>query len=114
MTKIQKMSLQEAMDETFPKIKEVTIREGQDVENVEAVICVTVESMPIPYTPAEIENCSKCTARIWVSFTSPKSPPRICYHCYVIMTKSLDEGKGIEIGVSREVAELAAARRKLS
>lgn len=53
----------------------------EDADHANIVVCMRVSILPIPYVQAEIEHCSKCNERIWVSLTSPKSPPRVCFQC---------------------------------
>lgn len=114
MTEKSKMSLQEAMDATSHKIKEVRVTEGEDAEDFESVVCATVESVPIPGCASTIEICSRCPNRIWVALTSPKNPPRICYHCYVSMVHALDDSQKFEIGITSVVAKKIFTKGKLS
>lgn len=114
MAENSKMSLWEAFDATASKINKVTICEGKDAEHSEAVVCTTVESLPIPHCKAVIENCSQCSNRIWVALNSPKTPPRICYHCYVTKVKTLNKDEGIEISINREGPKQAFAKGKFS
>ncbi len=113
MTDSAKMSLQEAMAVTSDKVTEVHVMEGEKAENAPAVVCATVAEIPIPPCKSSIEFCSKCARRIWVSHSSPKKPPRICYHCYVDLVQSIDEGEPLEIGVSPSALQ-KALKRKLS
>jgi formylmethanofuran dehydrogenase subunit E len=53
----------------------------EEAETLDAVCCMRVEDMPIPPVLGQIERCSECGERVWVSHSSPREPRRICVQC---------------------------------
>ena len=99
-----KITMTEALQATTHKVKSVGVVESEeDAAGYEAVVCATIEAIPIPSAPATEENCSRCDARIWVGVDAPKTPPRICYQCYVVEVEHLKED--LHLGVSKKTAE---------
>lgn len=71
------------------------------------LVCMRVEDVPIPATEARIENCPKCSSRIWVSTNSPTGPNRICYHCFLPVIVNEQE---LTIGISTKTAQKLRAK----
>ena len=47
----------------------------------EVLACPRVDEMPIPPTPSFNCQCEQCGARIWVAYSSPIEPLRLCLSC---------------------------------
>lgn len=60
------------------KLEVVTAATANDCD---AVVCMRVIDLPIPPVPSEIVKCSGCGERVWVAFSSPRKPPRLCAPC---------------------------------
>jgi hypothetical protein len=52
-----------------------------DFELREVLACPRVEEVLIPFTPSFNCECEQCGARIWVAYTSPIEPIRMCVAC---------------------------------
>jgi hypothetical protein len=61
-----------------------------EAEKCDVVVCLRVSDKPIPEQVSKIERCALCHARIWVSATSPKKPPRWCLQCTTLKAEELD------------------------
>jgi hypothetical protein len=47
----------------------------------EVLTCPRVDEMPIPPTPSFNCECEQCGARVWVAYSSPIEPTRMCGAC---------------------------------
>jgi hypothetical protein len=52
-----------------------------DFELGEVLTCPRVDQVPIPSTPSFNCECERCGARIWVPYSSPIEPIRMCVTC---------------------------------
>jgi hypothetical protein len=54
------------------------------MSNVElrgVLACPRIDEMPIPSTPSFNCECQQCGTRVWVAYTSPIDPIRMCLVC---------------------------------
>ena len=72
--------------------KQVDLMQGQnrfrvyllcmpDFELREVLTCPRVDQVPIPSTPSFNCECERCGARVWVAYSSPIEPIRMCVTC---------------------------------
>lgn len=61
----------------------IKVVEPDQLGEADALVCMRVSDLPIPPVPSELGSCGACAERIWVSFTSPKKPRRLCIPCVV-------------------------------
>jgi hypothetical protein len=54
-------------------------RSGLELRDV--LVCPYVDEMPNPATRSFICQCVECDARIWVAYSSPIEPIRLCGSC---------------------------------
>jgi hypothetical protein len=47
----------------------------------EVLACPRVDEVPIPSTPSFNCECEQCGARVWVAYSSPIEPIRMCVAC---------------------------------
>ena len=47
----------------------------------EVLTCPRVDQVPIPSTPSFNCECERCGARVWVAYSSPIEPIRMCVTC---------------------------------
>jgi hypothetical protein len=47
----------------------------------EVLICPRVDEVPIPSTQSFNCECEQCGARVWVAYSSPIEPIRMCAAC---------------------------------
>src|SRR5262249_60868223 len=47
----------------------------------EVLACQRIDEMPIAPTPSFNCQCEQCGARIWVAYSSPIEPLRLCLSC---------------------------------
>jgi hypothetical protein len=52
-----------------------------DFELREVLACPRVDEVPIPSTPSFNCECEQCGARVWVAYSSPIEPIRMCVAC---------------------------------
>jgi len=52
-----------------------------DFELREVLACPRVDEVPIPPTPSFNCECEQCGARVWVAYSSPIEPIRMCVVC---------------------------------
>src|SRR5215831_1009096 len=73
-------------------------------EEAELVICHRVQDLPIPHVPGDIQRCKDCNERIWVSFNSPKKPPKICIRCIKALIEKEKDPEGITVFMTKRHA----------
>lgn len=88
------------------------VKNTEDADKADCVVCVRVNDVPIPYAEGSIETCPKCQERIWVSHTSPKKPPRLCYPCATAQMQA-DGEEPIVMVTERTIKEAAPFLRKM-
>ena len=52
-----------------------------DYEVREVLACLRVDEVPIPSTPSFNCGCEQCGTRVWVAYSSPIEPIRMCVAC---------------------------------
>lgn len=90
--------------ETLGKVRTIEVTDNPtDIggKKYQHLVCMRVEDMPIPAVEAKIENCPKCSSRIWVSHKSPTHLERICYHC---LLPTIANEQEIVVGISTKAA----------
>lgn len=50
----------------------------------EVLTCPRVDEVPFPSTPSFNCQCEGCGARIWVAYSSPIEPVRLCKDCSAV------------------------------
>jgi radical SAM superfamily enzyme with C-terminal helix-hairpin-helix motif len=59
----------------------------------DVVICYRVRDVPAPLIRSFRSTCSQCNEPIWVSYSSPVEPRRVCLECTVWLLE-----KGTQVG----------------
>ena len=54
----------------------------------EVLACPRIDEMPIPSTPSFNCECQQCGTRVWVAYTSPIDPIRMCMACSAAQSAS--------------------------
>ena len=64
-----------------------------NVDFREALACPRIDEVPIPPTPSFNCGCQQCGARVWVAYTSPIEPMRMCVACSAAHGDKLQQAK---------------------
>lgn len=61
------------------------LTEEEKEHAVDGVICMRVSDLQQPHAPSTQQDGAVCGTPVWVSLTSPKTPPKWCMECTVGM-----------------------------
>ena len=64
-----------------------------NVDLREVLACPRIDEVPIPYTPSFNCECQQCGARVWVAYTSPIEPMRMCVACSAAHDDKIQKAK---------------------
>ncbi len=64
-----------------------------NVELREVLACQRIDEVPIPSTPSFNCECQQCGARVWVAYTSPIEPIRMCVACSAAHDDKIQQAK---------------------
>ena len=64
-----------------------------DGELREVLACPRIDDVPIPSTPSFNCECQQCGARVWVAYTSPIEPIRMCVACSAAHDDKIQQAK---------------------
>ena len=59
----------------------------------EVLACPRIDEVPIPSTPSFNCECQQCGARVWVAYTSPIEPMRMCVACSAAHDDKIQKAK---------------------
>ena len=64
-----------------------------NVDLREVLACPQIDEVPIPSTPSFNCECQQCGARVWVAYTSPIEPMRMCVACSAAHDDKIQKAK---------------------
>ena len=64
-----------------------------NVELREVLACPRIDEVPEPSTPSFNCECQQCGARVWVAYTSPIEPTRMCVACSAAHDDKIQQAK---------------------
>ena len=64
-----------------------------NVDLREVLACPRIDEVPIPSTPSFNCECQQCGARVWVAYTSPIEPMRMCVACSAAHDDKIQKAK---------------------
>jgi hypothetical protein len=64
-----------------------------NVDLREVLACPRIDEVPIPSTPSFNCECQQCGARVWVAYTSPIEPMRMCVACSAAHDDNFQQAK---------------------
>jgi len=59
--------------------------------STDVVACARVVDMLVPNTRSFMSQCAQCRARIWVEYTSPIEPMRMCALCSLARAEQIKQ-----------------------